>query len=300
MRVSLSPPTRRPVWPGVLLAGGLAACLALLTPAGAQAATPGCDDHLVTHTPTGTEGDGAAVAITSQLVDADQPGWVHAQWAAAEGTELTAVLALTLDEEVQELAPESSGFVEDVLSLTFCGTTASEEGAEETDDSEASGQDDEASGQDGEASDDEGEAEAAATTDEASSSERSTDSSTAASTDAAQDTDGDGGDADDSAATTSIEVAAELPEADLRDDPEVEVLSVTMARADSGDGDRPEQDAAQGSTQDAEEAAQASATGADARGIGGPTVLVASLLAALAVLTVAGWWRRQRIRREVG
>ena len=304
MRALSHPPaSRRRTWPVALLAGGLAASLSLLAPTAAQASTPSCDDHLVTHTPTGTEGDGTAVAITSQAVDADQPGWLHAGWQAAEGTELTAVHAVTIDEEVVSLAPEATGFVEDVLSLTFCGSAATPDVEEDARDDDAQEDDDaedtdtsqdttEDSGDDSDTSQDtDTAADGGGTTTRDDGQTTTTESASGTGSD---DGSADGGGTDDPAPTASFEVAAELPASDLRDDPEVEVLSVTMARAE-GDA------AADTARSDARSTAQSATPAATDGGVSGPTVtvMVTGVLLALAALTVADWQRTRRLRQEV-
>lgn len=289
--LSLSPARPYRSWLFALLAGGLAASLSLLAPAAAQASTPNCDDHLVTHTPTSTEGDGTAVAITSQALEGDQPHWLHAQWEAAEGTELTAVLAVTVDEEVVSLPPEATGFVEDVLSLTFCGSAATPDGEEGNDEDAAEDAD---GGEDADRSDDTDATEGADATEDG-------DGDTAADTttrddgqtttaEQSSDTGADeqsvsDDETDDPEVAASFEVAGQLPASDLRDDPEVEVLSVTMARAD---GDE---------TADTAEALAPTATD---RGVSGPTVtvMVTGVLLALAALTVVDWRRTRALRKE--
>ena len=303
MRALSHPPaSRRRTWPVALLAGGLAASLSLLAPTAAQASTPSCDDHLVTHTPTGTEGDGTAVAITSQAVDADQPGWLHAGWQAAEGTELTAVHAVTINEEVVSLAPEATGFVEDVLSLTFCGSAATPDVEEDVQDDDA--QDDDTEDTDTSQDTSQDTAEDSGTSQDADTTADSGGTTTrdegqTTTTDSASGTGSDdgsaaGGGTDDPAPTASFEVAAELPEGDLRDDPEVEVLSVTMARAE-GDA------AADTTRSDARSTAQSATPSATDGGVSGPTVtvMVTGVLLALAALTVADWQRTRRLRQEV-
>lgn len=303
MRALSHPPaSRRRTWPVALLAGGVAASLSLLAPTAAQASTPSCDDHLVTHTPTGTEGDGTAVAITSQAVDADQPGWLHAGWQAAEGTELTAVHAVTIDEEVVSLAPEATGFVEDVLSLTFCGSAATPDVEEDVQDDDA--QDDDTEDTDTSQDTSQDTAEDSGTSQDADTTADSGGTTTrdegqTTTTDSASGTGSDdgsaaGGGTDDPAPTASFEVAAELPEGDLRDDPEVEVLSVTMARAE-GDA------AADTTRSDARSTAQSATPSATDGGVSGPTVtvMVTGVLLALAALTVADWQRTRRLRQEV-
>lgn len=78
---------------------------------------------LVTHTPTGSQGDTAAVAITSQVLEADTPGWARAGWQAAEDVTVTKVTVVREDgSEHRGRGNLQSGMAEDVLELRFCGT----------------------------------------------------------------------------------------------------------------------------------------------------------------------------------
>jgi hypothetical protein len=89
---------------------------------------PGCADTLVTFSRDGVVGDDRAVAITAQSLERDVDGWQLLAWQADAGTILTRVLATRADGELRELPPTTSGVVEHVLSLTFCGH---HEGAQE-------------------------------------------------------------------------------------------------------------------------------------------------------------------------
>lgn len=107
---------------------------ALLAPAGAAhaqeaadggaATTAACQDRLVTFHRGGTDGDAGAVAITAQRLQRDMDGWQLLAWQVEPGTTLTSVIATAADGSPRELAPAVDGAVEDVLSLTFCGSVA--------------------------------------------------------------------------------------------------------------------------------------------------------------------------------
>jgi hypothetical protein len=84
------------------------------------AAVAECDDLLSVITPTRTQGDALAVAITAQALDADVPGWSNVGWEAAEGTRLRAVLVTGRDGTVTQVRDTTSAT--DVASLSFCGT----------------------------------------------------------------------------------------------------------------------------------------------------------------------------------
>ena len=118
----------------VLLVGTTAAVAApAATPhqaAGADAGTssvtsappPGCTDELVTFGRDGTVGDDRAVAITAQALQRGVDGWQRLTWQAGSGTTLTLVVATGEDGEVRELPPTTTGTVENVRTLTFCGS----------------------------------------------------------------------------------------------------------------------------------------------------------------------------------
>jgi hypothetical protein len=78
-----------------------------------------CDDLLSVITPTRTQGDALAVAITAQALDADVPGWSNVGWEAAEVTRLRAVLVTGTDGTVTQVGDTTSAT--DVASLSFCG-----------------------------------------------------------------------------------------------------------------------------------------------------------------------------------
>ncbi|MFW5934088.1 MAG: hypothetical protein ACOCT8_05095 [Actinomycetota bacterium] len=294
-----------------LVVAALAAAAGLLAAmtASPAAAADHCADHLVTHAPEGSQGDASAVAITSQAIDEDQAGWIRVSWAAAEGTELSQVIALTVDEETVALAPDAEGFAEDVRSLTFCGSVA-DQADDEGSGEEGQDGDDEGSGEEGQDGDDEDEVETEPDaddtddgddTDERSSgtddtSDAPTDTSADTQTDTSTDTQtgdpstdetagdtGGGSDADEGT-TTAYTVEAELPQDDLRDDPEVQVLSVTMSRDDD----------------EADATAAATPTSEGGSGLFGPAAgaLVLSVLLALGVLTLADWRRARRNHLE--
>lgn len=291
-----------------LVVAGLAAAAALLATVTASpaAAADHCADHLVTHAPEGSQGDASAVAITSQAIDEDQPGWIRVSWSAAAGTELTAVIAQTVDEETVALAPDADGFAEDVRSLTFCGSVADQ--AED----DAAGEDGAGDDQDGDtevevepdegASDGDADGDGGATGDDGSDAgtddagtnagtDTSTDTQPTDVDDAADDTGADGAAADasddgdgDDATTPAYTVEAQLPEEDLRDDPEVQVLSVTMSRDDD----------------EADATAAAAPTDDPGAGLFGPAAgaLMLGVLLALGALTVADWRRVHRNHGE--
>lgn len=81
----------------------------------------GCPDPLVVHRPDGSVGATAAVAITSQALARDEPGWTSVGWQAAPGTQLTTIV-VTTPSRVQRQPGEPSGTARGVLELAFCGT----------------------------------------------------------------------------------------------------------------------------------------------------------------------------------
>ncbi|MFO7961213.1 MAG: hypothetical protein R6U94_09730 [Nitriliruptoraceae bacterium] len=83
---------------------------------------PGCADRLVTFHRDGTVGDDGAVAITAQVLEREMDGWQLLAWQADTATTLTLVVAAGADGERRELSPTATGLVENVLSLTFCGS----------------------------------------------------------------------------------------------------------------------------------------------------------------------------------
>jgi hypothetical protein len=82
---------------------------------------PGCADLLVTFHRDATVGDDRAVAITAQALERTVDGWQLLAWQADPGTTLTLVLATGANGELRELPPTTSGVVENVRSVTFCG-----------------------------------------------------------------------------------------------------------------------------------------------------------------------------------
>lgn len=100
------------------------ALLALLAPAGAAAATDDapCEDLLVEHRPDRSAGHAAAVAITSQVLVADQPGWEAAGWEAADGVEVRTVVVTAPDGSISERPGGTSGDLGPTLAAAFCGT----------------------------------------------------------------------------------------------------------------------------------------------------------------------------------
>jgi hypothetical protein len=101
-----------------------AACLAVpalgvLGPA--AAAAEGCNDPLVVHRPDGSTGEARVVAITSQALDRDTPGWARVAWEAAPGTRLTEIVVVTTEGERRH-AGTAKGSATDALELRFCGT----------------------------------------------------------------------------------------------------------------------------------------------------------------------------------
>lgn len=103
------------------------ALLALLPATGAAAATDAaaddapCEDLLVEHRPDGTDGQATAVAITSQVLVADQPGWDRAGWEAAEGVEVRTVVVTAPDGSVSERPGGTAGELGPTLAAAFCG-----------------------------------------------------------------------------------------------------------------------------------------------------------------------------------
>lgn len=105
---------------------GAAALVAALGAPAALAADGDCDP-LVSHTPTGSEGDTGAVAITSQTLSS-AAGWERVGWEAARDTTVTAVAVVR--EEATEHRTDgdlSTGTAEQVLELRFCGTVDGDE-----------------------------------------------------------------------------------------------------------------------------------------------------------------------------
>jgi hypothetical protein len=93
-----------------------------------------CGDPLVVHRPDGSVGEAAAVAITSQALRRDAPGWASVGWQAAPGTTLTSIFVAT-PTGIRQHPGEPSGTASEVLELAFCGThdptaTASAEGGD--------------------------------------------------------------------------------------------------------------------------------------------------------------------------
>jgi hypothetical protein len=110
-------PSRR--WATTLGAAALVAAL------GAPAAVASDCDPLVSHTPTGSDGDTAAVAITSQTLSADVEGWERVGWQAADETAVTAVTLVREDgTEHRTDGDLATGMAEHVLEVRFCGTQA--------------------------------------------------------------------------------------------------------------------------------------------------------------------------------
>ena len=90
----------------------------------AGAATPAglCEAELTTFTREGVSGQAHAVALTAQAIDRDTDGWLLLSWQAADGTQLTDVLATATDGTTRHLDPTPTGTVDHVTALTFCGT----------------------------------------------------------------------------------------------------------------------------------------------------------------------------------
>ena len=125
---------RRTQLTAALIAASLVTVLMVLT-GGALAATadPSVGDTsgalvadcepLVAFTPTGADGDFRAVSITSQVLEAGQPGWVRISWQAADDTLVTRVeISHTASTTVLTDGDLSTGVAEDVAKITFCGT----------------------------------------------------------------------------------------------------------------------------------------------------------------------------------
>jgi hypothetical protein len=81
-------------------------------------------ERLVTYTPTSTEGDARAVAITAQALERGVPGWTMVAWEAAAGTTVDAVHVTRSDGATETLVGAPTGSADDVAELTFCGSTA--------------------------------------------------------------------------------------------------------------------------------------------------------------------------------
>lgn len=101
------------------LAAALAAGVLLATPAAAE--SDPCADLLVTHAPDGSTGDLDAVAITSQALERDQPGWSRVGWAASADTSVRVVQVVGAD-HTRTLEAADTGSAEEALELRFCGT----------------------------------------------------------------------------------------------------------------------------------------------------------------------------------
>jgi hypothetical protein len=120
-------PTRRFV--ATLGAAGVLAALA--TPAAAlasdahvQGGGSGDCDLLVTHRPTGSEGDPYAVAITSQALEAGQAGWASVGWEAAGTTTVDSVHVVRQGRTERRVGGDlSTGHAKSVIELRFCGRT---------------------------------------------------------------------------------------------------------------------------------------------------------------------------------
>jgi hypothetical protein len=120
-----APPVRRVR--GVALSVALAA-LGVGSIVGPAAAEAACEDPLVVLAPEGADGETTAVAVTSQVLERDTPGWASVTWQAAEGTRLTEVVVVT-SAGVRTLPGDASGTAEEVLELRFCGTSATSDAA---------------------------------------------------------------------------------------------------------------------------------------------------------------------------
>ncbi len=82
----------------------------------------GCADLLVTFRRDAVVGDGRAVAITAQALQREVDGWQLLAWEADPATTVTRILATGANGETRELPPMTTGTVQDVRSLTFCGS----------------------------------------------------------------------------------------------------------------------------------------------------------------------------------
>lgn len=100
--------------------GLLAAPLLVLLAPTAATADDGCDHVLVTHSPSGSEGDTSSVAITSQVLVADVPGWETVAWEATEGVEVDQVVVENTEGTVV-VDGGRSGQLGPATALTFCG-----------------------------------------------------------------------------------------------------------------------------------------------------------------------------------
>jgi hypothetical protein len=96
---------------------------ALVAALGAPAALASDCDPVVSHSPTGSQGDPAAVAITSQALAADVAGWERVGWQAAPDTTVTAVTLVREDGIEHRTGGDlSEGAAEHVLEVRFCAT----------------------------------------------------------------------------------------------------------------------------------------------------------------------------------
>ena len=122
MRSKIPSPSASRQWATTL---GAAALLAAL---GAPAALASDCDLQVSHAPTGSQGDTAAVAITSQTLVAGVNGWERVGWQAAADTTITAV-TLVRDEGTEHRTDGdlAEGMAEDVSELRFCATAGDTE-----------------------------------------------------------------------------------------------------------------------------------------------------------------------------
>ncbi|WP_052664338.1 hypothetical protein [Nitriliruptor alkaliphilus] len=120
------------------LAGLLLAALAssVLLPTAAVASPEPCADHLVTHRPDGTTGDGAAVAITAQALERGHDGWAMVAWEVAPATELRVIQVVDAG-ATSELPPDATIAEGDVEELRFCGARVADGPSGETADGRA-------------------------------------------------------------------------------------------------------------------------------------------------------------------
>jgi hypothetical protein len=81
-------------------------------------------ERLVTYTPTSTDGDARTVAITAQALERGVPGWTMVAWEAAAGTTVDAVHVTRSGGATETLPGAPTGSAEDVVELTFCGSSA--------------------------------------------------------------------------------------------------------------------------------------------------------------------------------
>ena len=103
----------------------IAALLAVLTlgalPAWATSNAVGCDEPLAVLTPTGSNGQLDAVAVTAQSLEHGVDGWATVGWQTFGATTLTSVTIVHEDRVETRTDDLATGAATEVLELRFCG-----------------------------------------------------------------------------------------------------------------------------------------------------------------------------------